>query len=64
MWQVNGRELSKSMPETHAIHWNRKLSKVYNLDKLEIVTFDDESTLQENGVTIRIIPVWKWLLKI
>ncbi|MDR0798968.1 MAG: hypothetical protein LBN18_04320 [Dysgonamonadaceae bacterium] len=38
-----------------------KLSEVYKLYKLEIVTFDEESILEENGVKIRIIPVWKWL---
>jgi len=39
-----------------------KLSEVYGLDKLEIITFDEKSTFQKNGVTIQIIPVWKWLL--
>jgi len=39
-----------------------KLSEFYPLDKLEIVTFNEESTLQENGKTIQIIPAWKWLL--
>ena len=40
-----------------------KLSEVCRLDKLEIVTFDEEETIQENGVIIRVIPIWKWLLK-
>ena len=40
-----------------------KLSIVYNLDRLEIVTFDEEATLQENGFTIRVIPIWKYLLE-
>ncbi len=40
-----------------------KLSEVYALDKLEIITWDEESTIQENGVTIQVIPVWKWLLR-
>jgi len=40
-----------------------KLSKVYNLDRLEIITFDEETTLQENGTTIHIIPTWKYLLE-
>ena len=39
-----------------------KLSEFYRLDKLEIVTFDEEKTITQNGVAIRIIPVWKWLL--
>ena len=40
-----------------------KLSKVYNLDKLEVITFNEEATLQENGATIQVIPVWKYLLR-
>lgn len=40
----------------------KKLSEVYRLDKLEIITFDEESILQINGATIQVIPVWKWLL--
>ncbi|GAP71749.1 ATPase [Candidatus Symbiothrix dinenymphae] len=40
-----------------------KLAEVYPLDRLEIVTYDEENTIQENGVTIQVIPVWKWLLK-
>ena len=40
-----------------------KLSEVYRLDRLEIVTFDEETTsIQNGGITIQIIPVWKWLL--
>jgi len=40
-----------------------KLSEVYPLERLEIVTFDEESTSVHNGsITIQIIPVWKWLL--
>ena len=41
-----------------------KLSEVYRLDRLEIVTFDEETiSIQNGGVTIQIIPVWKWLLR-
>lgn len=39
-----------------------KLSEFYQLKKIEVVTFSEESTLQENGITIQVIPVWKWLL--
>jgi predicted AAA+ superfamily ATPase len=39
-----------------------KLSKAYPLDRLEIVTFDEESTLHEDGAAIQVVPVWKWLL--
>jgi predicted AAA+ superfamily ATPase len=40
-----------------------KLSEVHALKHLEIVTYDEEATIQENGLTIQVIPVWKWLLK-
>lgn len=40
-----------------------KLSEVYATEKMEIITWDEESTIQENEKTIEIIPVWKWLLK-
>ena len=39
-----------------------KLAAVYPLNKLEIITFNEESTWQENNTTIHIIPIWKWLL--
>ncbi|MCL2246855.1 MAG: ATP-binding protein [Lentimicrobiaceae bacterium] len=39
-----------------------KLAEYYKLDRLDIVTFNEEETLQENNLTIRIIPAWKWLL--
>jgi predicted AAA+ superfamily ATPase len=39
-----------------------KLAEVYDLHQLEIVTYDEDTTVQENGVTIQIVPVWKWLL--
>jgi len=38
-----------------------KLSEVYSTKKMEIITWDEESTIQENDKTIEIIPVWKWL---
>lgn len=31
--------------------------------QLTIITMDEESTIDENGMTIEVIPVWKWLLK-
>jgi predicted AAA+ superfamily ATPase len=36
---------------------------VYKLEKLEIITFSEETVLNENGVIIQVIPVWKWLLE-
>ena len=39
-----------------------KLSEIYALDKLEIITWDEEYTIQENSLTIQVVPIWKWLL--
>ena len=39
-----------------------KLASVYNLKKLEIITRDEESIINENGLVINVIPIWKWLL--
>jgi predicted AAA+ superfamily ATPase len=39
-----------------------KLSEVYPLDKLEIVTWDEESTINEGNLTVQALPLWKWLL--
>ena len=39
-----------------------KLSDFYQLDKLEIITFEEEATLQKNGSIIRMIPICKWLI--
>lgn len=33
-----------------------------NVEHLEIVTKDDEETLEENGKLICVIPLWKWLM--
>jgi uncharacterized protein len=29
-----------------------------------LITFDQENELIENGISIKVVPVWKWLLKI
>jgi len=39
-----------------------KLAEVYEVQQLEIITYDEEITIEENGVVIRVLPVWKWLL--
>lgn len=39
-----------------------KLHKVHPLKKAVIVTRDEETTINEGGLSIEIVPVWKWLL--
>lgn len=40
-----------------------KLSQQYALEKLEIITWDEENTIQENNLIIQVVPIWKWLLR-
>lgn len=40
-----------------------KLSEIHDLTTLEMITWDEEAIIQENGTTIQVLPVWKWLLK-
>ena len=37
-------------------------ARVTGCDKLSIITNDEESEIIEDGMTIKVIPVWKWLL--
>lgn len=40
-----------------------KLSEVYEIKSNSIITFDTETLLNENGIEIKVVPVWKWLLQ-
>ena len=37
-------------------------SKVFKLDRALIITYDEEETIEKDGLTIEVIPAWKWLL--
>ncbi|MDR1880625.1 MAG: ATP-binding protein, partial [Tannerellaceae bacterium] len=39
-----------------------KLSERYALERLEIVTWDEETIIHENSTVIHVIPAWKWVL--
>lgn len=38
------------------------LHSVYPLRKAVIITYEDEGTMERNGLQIHIVPVWKWIL--
>jgi len=40
-----------------------KISKVLECEKLLIITYEEEKTLDVNGKTIKVVPVWKWVLE-
>jgi predicted AAA+ superfamily ATPase len=44
--------------EVNALH---KLSEVYGVTRLEIITYDEERTIENKGITIQVTPAWKWL---
>jgi predicted AAA+ superfamily ATPase len=52
-------ETSTQQREVRAL---MKLSEIYALDKIEIVTWDEEATINDGGLIIQVVPVWKWLL--
>lgn len=33
------------------------------LRKAMIVTYEDEGTIEQNGLTIDLVPIWKWVLQ-
>lgn len=39
-----------------------KIAGSFDVEKAIIVTYDDERTIEVDGVSIDIVPVWKWLL--
>lgn len=38
------------------------LNKLFSLKKACIITYDEEETIEVSGLTIEVIPIWKWLL--
>lgn len=40
-----------------------KLSKLYEIKKMLIITKDESETIEVNGYRIEVVPVWKWLLE-
>ena len=39
-----------------------KMKKVFNLQRMMIITMDEEETISDGDVVIEVVPVWKWLL--
>ena len=40
------------------------LNKIHHLKKAIIITYDEEETIREGGLTIEVFPIWKWLITI
>jgi predicted AAA+ superfamily ATPase len=41
-----------------------QIAKRQDIDKYLIITKDEEEIINENGIEIQVIPVWKWLLEL
>lgn len=55
--------LSQSDTREREIKALLKLSQVYPVDKLQIITWEEDSVIEEEGLHIEILPLWKWLLE-
>ena len=40
-----------------------KLHSAFGLDNLQIITYNEEETIETDGVTINVVPIWKWLIE-
>lgn len=67
-----GMQIVSAIQVTYQLHAKNRQREVmglmealksYGLQEGVILTLDDEGSLEEEGKTIRIIPVWKWLLE-
>ena len=39
-----------------------KTAKFLKAEKLQIVTRNEERTVEQDGFTIEVIPIWKWMI--
>lgn len=53
------KEESTRKRETDAL---LKIAETQAVETLLVITYDEEETIQKNGIEIKVIPIWKWLL--
>lgn len=54
--------LSQSDTREREVRALKKMSQAYKLERLQIITWEEESTVNEEGFSIEILPLWKWIL--
>lgn len=54
--------LSDTATEEREVRALRKFHELYGLEKAEIVTYSEERVIETPGLTIRVLPLSKWLL--
>jgi predicted AAA+ superfamily ATPase len=61
-----GIQVSYSLLETDTrereVNALLKLHDAFGLDTLQIITYNEEETIETGNITISVVPVWKWLL--
>lgn len=55
--------LKEEQTRTREVSALLKLAGVMKADKLLIITYDEEETIQEGGREITVLPIWKWLVE-
>lgn len=41
-----------------------KLAQAYPLEKLQIITWEEDSIIEDEGISIEVLPLWKWMLTV
>lgn len=39
------------------------LHSIHPLSKAMIITYEDEETIERDGLEIEVVPIWKWILE-
>ncbi len=59
-------QVSYSLNDEETRNWEIgaliKASKVLEINEMIIVTKDEEETIEQDNFTIKVVPIWKWLL--
>lgn len=56
-------DLNDTDTKTREINWLFEAIKIYNLNEWLILTNDENDLIEKDWKIIKIIPIWKWLLK-
>lgn len=54
--------LSQSHTREREVRALVKMVQIYQLEKLQVITWEEETELKEGDYTIEVLPLWKWLL--
>lgn len=62
-WLVQASyNISDAQTFTREVNGLLKTAKFLKAEKLQIVTRNEERTIEQDGFTVEVIPIWKWLI--